>query len=142
MPFGLTILDPVDDSSTSDTIVGYTHAGDSAIWTGHYLAAEAFRYQVTRSPDALANVTRAIAGLKGLADVTGNNLLARCIVLADSPFAAGIASEEAHNGIHPASPWFWIGNTSRDQIIGAIFGLAVAYDMVDDLAVKTLSATW
>ncbi len=136
MPFGLTVLDPVDDSSTTARIVGYTHAGDSAIWTGHYLAAEAFRYQVTRSPDALANVTRAIAGLKGLADITGNNLLARCIVFADSPFAAGIQSEEAHNGIHPASPWFWIGNTSRDQIVGAIFGLAVAYDMVDDLAVK------
>ncbi|MBZ5607341.1 MAG: hypothetical protein LAP38_03720 [Acidobacteriia bacterium] len=135
-PFGLTVLDPVYAASTSDQIVGYTRAGDSAIWTGHYLAAEAFRYQVTRSPDALANVTRAIAGLKSLSDVTGDNLLGRCIVWAASPFAAGIQSEESNNGIHPASPWFWIGNTSRDQFIGAIFGLAVAYDMVDDLATK------
>ncbi len=136
VPYGLTVIDPVFAAATSDQIAGYTRAGDSAIWTGHYLAAEAFRYQVTRSPDAFANVIRAIAGLKSLSDVTGDNLLARCIVRADSPFAAGIQSEEAHNGIHQASPWFWIGNTSRDQFIGAIFGLAIAYDLVDDLAVK------
>src|SRR5689334_18585466 len=48
MPFG-TILDPIFASPESDQIVGYTHCGDSAIWTGHYLAAEAFRYAVTGS---------------------------------------------------------------------------------------------
>lgn len=60
MPYG-TVLDPVFASSDPASpgyaeIVGYTRAGDSAIWTGHYLAAEAFRYQVTRSPDALSAV--------------------------------------------------------------------------------------
>jgi len=59
MPYG-TVLDPVFASSDPASpgyseVRGYTRAGDSAIWTGHYLAAEAFRYQVTRSPDALAN---------------------------------------------------------------------------------------
>ncbi|HYL35665.1 MAG TPA: hypothetical protein VEV17_07125 [Bryobacteraceae bacterium] len=136
LPFG-TILDPVYAAPDSDQIVGYTRCGDSAIWTGHYLAAEAFRYKVTQSPDAFSNIQKAIAGIKSLADVTGTNLMARCIVYADSPFAAGIASEEAHNGIHMASPWFWVGNTSRDQYSGVIFGLAVAYDMVDDAATKS-----
>jgi hypothetical protein len=42
MPFG-TILDPIFAAPDSEQIVGYTHCGDSAIWTGHYLAAEAFR---------------------------------------------------------------------------------------------------
>src|SRR5262249_22924363 len=55
MPFG-TILDPIFAAPDSDEIVGYTHCGDSAIWTGHYLAAEAYRYNVTRSPEALDNV--------------------------------------------------------------------------------------
>jgi uncharacterized protein (TIGR03437 family) len=136
LPFG-TILDPVFASPDSDQIVGYTRCGDSALWTGHYLAAESFRYKVTQSPDALNNVKQAIAGIKSLADVTGTNLLARCIVSADSPFAAGIQSEEAKNGIHMASPWIWVGNTSRDEYSGVIFGLAVAYDMVDDAAIKT-----
>src|SRR5580698_7491170 len=60
LPYG-TIIDPVFASPTSDQIVGYTRCGDSAIWTGHYLAAEAFRYSVTQSADALNNVTNAIA---------------------------------------------------------------------------------
>src|SRR5262249_8946771 len=59
MPYG-TILDPVFASSDPNspdysTIAGYARAADSAIWTGHYLAAEAFRYQVTKSQDALDN---------------------------------------------------------------------------------------
>src|ERR1700693_1139624 len=81
LPFG-TILDPIYASPSSNQIVGYTRCGDSALWTGAYLAAEAFRYNVTHSSDALANVKVALAGLKGLADVTGDNRLARCMVLA------------------------------------------------------------
>src|SRR6185369_12877121 len=68
MPYG-SILDPVyasSDPASPDysTIVGYTHAGDSAVWTGHYLAAEAFRYQITRSPEALANAWRALWAIR------------------------------------------------------------------------------
>ena len=64
-------------SSTSNQIVGYSRCGDSALWTGAYLAAESFRYKVTQSPDALKNVRSALAALKGLADVTGDDRLAR-----------------------------------------------------------------
>ena len=136
MPFG-TILDPVFASSSSEQIVGYSRCGDSALWTGAYLAAEAFRYNVTRSPDALANVKAALAGLQSLVNVTGDNRLARCIVAANSPYAAGIASEEANNTIHHAPPWIWVDNTSRDQLVGAFFGLAAVFDLVDDAAVKS-----
>src|SRR5215471_6484683 len=80
LPFG-SILDPINASSTSTDIIGYTRCGDSALWTGAYLAAEAFRYNVTRSADALANVKIALSGLKGLAAVTGDNRLARCMVM-------------------------------------------------------------
>ncbi len=135
LPFG-TILDPIYASSTSNQIVGYTRCGDSALWTGAYLAAEAFRYKVTQSPDALSNAQKAIAGLKGLADVTGTNLLARCEVQPDSPYAQGIMSEETSNGIHQTPGWIWVGNTSRDQFIGVIFGLGAAYDVIDDAPTK------
>src|SRR5580700_2492970 len=87
LPFG-TILDPIYASSTSNQIVGYTRCGDSALWTGAYLAAEAFRYKVTGSADALKNLKGALAGLQALVDVTGDNRLARCMVKADSPYAA------------------------------------------------------
>src|SRR5215471_2382174 len=135
IPFA-TILDPIYASSTSSQIIGYTRCGDSALWTGAYLAAEAFRYNVTRSADALANVKGALAGLKALSDLTGDNRLARCIALASSPFAAGIASEEAGNSVRQNPPWIWIDNTSRDQVVGAFFGLGAAFDLVDDQGVK------
>jgi len=137
LPFG-TIADPVFTSPTSDQISAYTRCGDSAIWTGHYLAAEAFRYKVTRSPDALANVTRAVAGIKSLTDATGTDLLARCAFPSSSPYAASIQGEESHNGIYPGTQLatLWVGNTSRDQYSGVMFGLAVAYDMLDAGALK------
>ncbi len=132
LPFG-TILDPVFAAPNSQNIVSYTRCGDSAIWTGHYLAAEAFRYKVTGSPEALANVKRALAGIGSLADVTGTNLLARCLVPIDSPYAQAITQEEQHHGIFTSTTgsqgWYWVGNTSRDQYSGVFFGLGVAYDM-------------
>ena len=136
MPFG-TILDPMYATPASNQIVGYTRCGDSALWTGAYLAAEAFRYKVTLSGDALNNVKTALAGLKALADVTGDNRLARCMVLANSQYATGIESEEAANSIHPNGQWVWVDNTSRDQVVGAFFGLGAAYDLVDDAGVKS-----
>ena len=136
LPFG-TVVDPVFASATSNQITGYTRCGDSAIWTGHYLAAEAFRYKVTGAADALANVKQALAGLKALLDITGTNVLARCLVVAASPYAAGIQSEEAANGIYTNGPYFWVGNTSRDQYLGVAFGAAVAYDMVNDAGVQS-----
>jgi hypothetical protein len=139
LPFD-TILDPIYAAPDSGEITGYAHAGDSAIWTGHYLAAEAFRYRVTGAPDALNNIRRALAGIEALLDVTGTDLLARCLVATDSPFAAGIIREEARHGIHRAMrngrEYYWIGNTSRDQYSGVFFGLGVAFDLVNDGEVR------
>ncbi len=136
LPFG-TILEPIYASATSNQIVDYTDCGDSALWTGAYLAAEAFRYNVTQSPDALNNVRGALAGLKALSDVTGDNRLARCMVLASSPYAASISSQESSNTINQSPPWIWVGNTSRDQVVGAFFGLGAAYDLVNDATVQS-----
>jgi uncharacterized protein (TIGR03437 family) len=56
----------------------------------------------------------------------------------NSPYAASITSQESSNGVYTNSSagWVWIGNTSRDEYSGALFGLAVAYDMVGDAATK------
>jgi uncharacterized protein (TIGR03437 family) len=128
-----SVLDPIFDSASTTSMVGYTRCGDSAIWTGHFLAAEAFRYAVTHSSDALANARRAYTGLQYMVDVTGNNVLARCLVPANGQYAQGISNEEASNGIYTNSPGnIWVGNTSRDQYSGALFGLGAAYDLIDD----------
>src|SRR5262249_45834663 len=137
MPFGV-VVDPVFASPDSDQIVNYTRCGDSAIWTGHYLAAEAFRYNVTPSADALDNVKAALAGIASLLNVTGTNLLARCLVPVGSPHAPAIIQEEFPNGVYQNTQagYYWIGNTSRDQYSGVFFGLGVAYDLVEDQEVR------
>jgi hypothetical protein len=139
MPYG-TIMDPMLSLPDLTQIVDYTRCGDSAIRTGHYLAAEAFRYTVTGSADALNNIKNAIGAIDNLIEVTGGNVLARCGLPANSPYAASIATQEAANGIYNGNifgaPWIWVGNTSRDQYIGIFFGLTVTYDMVSDQSVR------
>jgi hypothetical protein len=139
MPYG-AIIDPILSLPDLSTVVDYTHCGDSAIWTGHYLAAEAFRYKVTGDATALANINNAISAINNLINVTGGNVLARCALPMDSPYAASISSQEAANGIYNGSifgaPWIWVGNTSRDQYIGVFFGLSVTYDLVTDQTVR------
>jgi hypothetical protein len=144
MPNG-TIIDPIFASPSSQEIVAYTRGGDSATWTGHYLAAEAFRYKVTASPDALANIWKALQGIRSLRVVTGTNLLARCLVPVDWPFAASITHEEAGHGIHTGTvdghSYQWVGETSRDQYTGVFFGLGIAYDLVEEPAVRAFIQT-
>src|SRR5204863_6160545 len=104
VPYG-TILDPqfasADPSSPAyNTVSSYTRCRDSAIWSGHYLAAEAFRYQVTGSSEAFDNVWRTLQGIRSLLDVTGSDVLARCLVPADSPYAVDIQQQEASHCIY------------------------------------------
>jgi len=143
----LTLLNPrfmTGDSTSPDFMTlapsGYTQAADNAIWTGHYLAAESFRYRVSASAGALANARKALAGITALIDVTGTDVLARFLIPLSSPYADAILAEEAHEGIHEATyngeRYAWLGNTSRDQYSGVFFGLGVAYDMVADLGVR------
>ena len=131
-----TILDPVFETPTSLRIAWYTRAGDSAIWTGHYLAAETYRWVATAAPDALENIRTLIGALSRLVTVTGSNQLARVAVPADSPWAADIAREEDHSGVWSGSAdgheMIWVGNTSRDLYLGVFFGLSVAYEWVVD----------
>ena len=140
MPFNV-IMDPVFATSTSAEVVSYSRAGNASIWTGHYLAAEAFRYKVTHSPEALDNLRRALGGIRSLVDVTGTNLLARCVVSVDSPYAHAIITEEGGHGVYTGTlgdkPYYWIGNTVRDEYAGIFFGLGVAYDAVEDSEVRS-----
>src|SRR3954447_14412634 len=98
LPFG-TILNPIYASSSSNDVVTYTRCGDSAIWTGHYLAAESFRYSVTHTPESLAAARLALRGIQMLVNITGTDqLLARCILPVNSPLSAGPRNEEREHG--------------------------------------------
>ena len=147
LPYG-TMADPgfaSSDPASPDytTLVSYNRTGDAAIWTGHYLAGESFRYAVTQSADALDAVRNALNGVQSLVDVTSPldpDVLARSWVPQNSPYLSKIQTDEGHNGLYPSTyngqAVYWIGNTSRDQYSGIFFGLAAAYDLVPDAALQ------
>lgn len=147
MPYG-TLADPgfasADPTSPDyNTVVSYNRTGDGAIWTGHYLAAQAFRYAVTQSADALTAVRAAVNGVQSLVDVTAPldpDVLARSWVSQSSPYLSKIQADEGHNGLYPSTyngqAVYWIGATSRDQYAGVFFGLATAYDLVPDATLR------
>lgn len=131
MPYG-TIADPgfaSSDSTSPDysTVATYNRFGDGAIWTGHYLAAESFRYAVTQSADALNGVKLAMNGVQSLVDVTTQSdpdVLARSWFPQSSPYSAQITADEGHNGMYATTyngqQVYWLGGTSRDQYIGIL----------------------
>lgn len=140
LPYGM-VLDPIFASPSSGEIVNYTRCGDSAIWTGHYLAAESFRYAVTQDPEALAEILGLLEGIRALVQVTGPGLLARCTFPETSPYTKMITDEERSHGSWTGAVngegWVWIGNTSRDQYAGIFFGLNAAWELVPDPEVQT-----
>lgn len=71
-PYGTTadILFANDSRSSVEMLDGI---GDSATWTGHYLAALAFRYSVTRESALLDEIRKALDAYEVLAHVTGRD---------------------------------------------------------------------
>lgn len=143
------------NGSTSKA-VSYDDQQDSAIWTGTYLAAEAFRYASTRDPEekreALENARGAAKTLDLYLKVTGSDhVLARfagplnetSLYLSgwcsskcqgvETPDEAGVCCSA--NDCFPSEPMkdlFWLGGTSRDQYTGWFFGMGIAYRLIDD----------
>lgn len=134
------IIDPVYATPESDQIVSYSRCGDAAVWTGHYLAAESYRYAVTRSPEALEQVRVALTGVTLLFLVSGTDVPARCAFRPDFPAAADMKSEERPNNPYEreffGEPWALVSNTSRDQYLGLYFGMTAAWELVDDPSVR------
>lgn len=119
---------------------------DTAIWTGHYLAAEAFRYaSATTKPEkdaALSRVKYVLGGIKMLFQVTEvPGLLARSVLPEDS----SLPWDDAEDIRHPERYYkhvrvdgkYWQGfgradkATSRDSYAGLMMGLAYAYKLVE-----------
>jgi hypothetical protein len=109
---------------------------NDGLWTAMYGAAECFRYAVTKDPDALARARKAIDAVLFLEEVTGvPGLPARSYVKKDDPRPKdGTWHWTADKQIQ------WKGDTSSDEIVGHFFILSIAYDLLDDAALKTRMA--
>ncbi|GEM_PF-2612067 len=178
---------------------------DSAIWTGHYLAAAAYRYAAAPSEDALAGVKLALGGMERLFDVTTGaavsgstravvrqkGLLSRTFIIStaeidfapssdmkgplnergcyyEKPEGGWKLNAKSNTAVYPTLADAHMalalqgggtlkeiepeGNVSygwgcgddhpitRDQYIGAMMGLGVAYHFVQDPDVRTRTA--
>lgn len=120
------------DPPTYEHVTGLGHIRDSAIWTGTYLAAEAFRLAATGSADARRNVERLVETLHLWFNVSGHPaLLARFVAPAgDHPRVTmdcaelGVQCDVEFEG---ARYDYW-GHVSRDQYQGVLLGYAAAYE--------------
>ncbi len=120
---------------------------DSAIWTGTYLAALAYRYKVMRDEKSKRYVKKALKGIEAIFAINNNTgLLARFAAPLDTDVGRQI---ENPTGDYVNSKKFyakidnvdWIGHQghngiSRDQYTGVMLGLRAAYDLVDDEPIR------
>ncbi len=142
MPWGtvLNTLVPKEDPDAAPT--GYRHIEDSAIWTGHFLAGEAYRYAVTGEPQAVDNARAALAGLEALVHLAGEpGLLSRVLIPTDSPHAEALRRESAgkghtgrlFTGVWQGVEYLSLGHITRDQYAGAFLGTGLAATLMADV---------
>lgn len=114
---------------------GYSqHSNDNdGLWTSLYVAAEAFRYGVTKDPTAKKNARRALDAMMFLEQITGiPGFAARSIVPIDQ--TPNHARGEWHRSAD--GRWWWKGDTSSDEVDGHYFAYSIYYDIAADEAEK------
>jgi hypothetical protein len=143
-PFGL-LLDAIYTAPGSGQLIGYLGYGDAALWTGVYVAAEAHRFAVTRSPEALANARRSLEALDTLSRISGDGLLARYFYPVNDPhvgfFLENRAGTEFRRRTLDGQEYYYATRTTRDQFAGVFFGLGATYDLIDDPGVREACKT-
>lgn len=124
-----------------------TTMGDATFVTGNCTMAQAFRYAATKSDEAADILRQQVEGWRFFQALTGvPGLIGRSFVHESWPveehFLQAIANGAEHHyaGTGEFEGWYWRGDTSRDQTSGAVLGVAMAYDLADDPAVKQAAA--
>ena len=109
----------------------YWHVSDNdGSHTGEYMAAECFRYAVTRAPDAKANARECLEALLRLIETPGlPGFLARSMYRADDEKIMAVAGEWH---LSKDGKWVWKGDTSSDEMDGDTFGIGIYYDLAAD----------
>lgn len=127
-----------------------TDTDNDGLFTGLYVAAEAFRYAATGDPQAAANARQGYQALELLQTVTGTpGFVARTVIPRDwthmadpnrtyTPQQAAVERignprfKRVENRWRDSADgqWLWKGDTSSDEITGHYFAYALYYDLV------------
>ena len=124
-----------------DLSTSYTENEDNdGLWTACFLAAECFRYEVTKSEDAKIKAVRTFEALERLETVTGiSGYPARSYALATDSVKQSRSPHPKHWHPSPDGKWQWLDDTSSDEIVGHIFTIALFHDLVADEIYKKRS---
>jgi len=128
-PFDQLFPTAYDRPVSGGNVVGPRHFGDSALWTGGLLAAEAMRADLTGDPAALAAADSLLRGIEINAEVVPapfDGLLARCAVPSWSPITADMTGDTTFAGHARGQAYRCYGDASRDSYTGTTFGLGQA----------------
>lgn len=104
---------------------------NDGLWTGMYLAAESFRFAVTKDEEARRLADESFEAMERLETYTGiPGFPARSYLKKGEPVPGG--------EWHPSADgeWMWKGDTSSDEIVGHFFGYSAYYDLCADEAHK------
>lgn len=121
------------ETAALEKIVGYSSVGDSALWTGAYLATESLRYLATDSKDAEENAERLVETIHRLFVINGHQgYLTRFAAPMDEPDPAvtriyNPSDDRQRIVSYQGKDWFVWEDTSRDAYQGPLLGYAWAY---------------
>jgi hypothetical protein len=105
---------------------------NNGLWTSIYVAAECFRYAVTKSPDALAQARKSIEAMLFLEEVAGKRgFPARSYIRKGDRMPTNGEWHWTDDG-----QIYWKGDTSSDEIVGHYFAFGIAFDLLPDADLK------
>jgi len=105
---------------------------NDGLWTALYIAAQSYRYAVTKSQEAKAQAWRSMQALLRLESITGlSGFPARAICHTNEPQFRFRGDPEWHPSAEETG-WYWKGETSSDEIVGHYFGWYVFYELAAD----------
>ena len=105
---------------------------NDGLWTAIYVAAEAFRYRVTRDPQALDAARKSVEAMLRLLSITGRRgFPARSFRHKDEP-----RHKDGKWHFTPDGEWEWKADTSSDELVGHFFAYSVFYDLAADDGLK------
>jgi len=121
------------DLSTSRTV----NNDNDGLWTSIYLAAECYRYAVTKDPGARKSAIKTYEAMERLETVTGiSGLAARSFAAATDSVTQSCSPHPKKWHPSPDGKWQWLDDVSSDETVGHFFSVALFYDLVADDEMK------
>jgi hypothetical protein len=109
---------------------------NTILWSGMYLASQAFRYAVTRDSEAVQNARTVLSGLHDLTRVTGvRGLYGRALWRPDVAFDYDGTGNPGWSDSTSIPGWRFRNDVSKDGYAGLMFGYAAAMEHFDDAGI-------